>query len=130
MTVKESIESQDAPGAIGPYSQAVRSGGLIFTAGQIGLDPRTGEFAGEDVESQTRRALANLEAVLRAAGVGPRDVLKTTIFLADLEDFERVNELYGDFFSEPYPARSTVEASRLPRDARVEIEVVAAAGGS
>lgn len=129
MTARSEIHTEDAPGAIGPYSQAVVAGGLVFTAGQIGLDPDTGEFVGPDVESQTRRVMSNLAAVLDAAGAGFGDVVKTTIYLADMEEFERVNRIYGEHFEAPYPARSTVEASRLPRDARVEIDVVARVSG-
>jgi len=123
--MKEAIGTERAPAAIGPYSQGMAVGQLVFTAGQIGLDPETGEFAGEDVATQTRQVMQNLAAVLEAAGLGLGDVVKTTIFLADIGDFERVNEIYGEHLSEPYPARSTVEAGRLPRGARVEIEAVA-----
>lgn len=119
------IHTERAPAAIGPYSQAVGAGDTVYTAGQVGLDPATGEFAGEDVAAQTRQAMANLEAVLEAAGLDLGDVVKTTIFVADMEDFATVNEIYGEHFAEPYPARSTVEAGRLPKDARVEIEMVA-----
>jgi 2-iminobutanoate/2-iminopropanoate deaminase len=123
--MKEAIGTESAPAAIGPYSQGMAAGELVFTAGQIGLDPGTGEFAGEDVATQTRQVMRNLAAVLEAAGLGLGDVVKTTIFLADMGDFETVNEIYGEHLSEPYPARSTVEAGRLPRGARVEIEAVA-----
>ncbi len=119
------IHTEGAPAAIGPYSQAVAAGDMVFTAGQVGMDPATGEFAGPDVATQTRQAMANLRAVLEAADLGFGDVVKTTIFVADLEDFATVNEVYGEHFEEPYPARSTVEAGRLPKDARVEIEMVA-----
>lgn len=129
MTGRREIHTEDAPGAIGPYSQAVVADGLLFTAGQIGLDPRTGEFVGHDVETQTRQVMSNLEAVLRAAGAGFGDVVKSTVYLADLEEFERVNRIYGEHFAAPYPARSTVEAGRLPRDARVEIDLVARISG-
>lgn len=125
MSGRHEIHTDDAPGAIGPYSQAIAAGGLLFTAGQIGLEPDSGEFVGSDVESQTRRVMANLAAVLDAAGAGFGDVVKTTIYLADMEEFERVNRIYGEHFEAPYPARSTVEAARLPRDARVEIDLVA-----
>lgn len=122
---KRAISTGDAPAAIGPYSQAIEAGPFVFTAGQIGLDPETGELAGVDVESQTRRALRNLRAVLEAAGLGMDDVVKTTVFLADLGEYGAVNEVYAEFFAEPYPARSAFAAGRLPRDARVEIEAVA-----
>ncbi len=127
MSTRE-ISTEGAPAAIGPYSQAVESDGWIFTAGQIGLDPRTGEFVGPGVEVQARQALENLGAVLEAAGVDLEDAVKTTVFLADMDDYAAVNEIYAEFFSPPYPARSAVEAAELPRGARVEIEVVARAG--
>jgi len=122
---REAIHTDGAPQAIGPYSQAIRAGGWLFTAGQIGLDPATGEFAGEDVESQARRAMHNLRAVLEEAGASMEQVVKTTIFLADMGDFAAVNAIYGSHFEPPYPARSTVAAAQLPKGARVEIEVVA-----
>lgn len=123
------ISTDDAPEAIGPYSQAILTDGWLYTAGQIGLDPETGEFVGEGVEEQARRALANLEAVLAEAGLGFGDVVKTTVFLADMDDYGAVNEIYGEHFQDPYPARSAVEAATLPRNARVEIELVARAAG-
>lgn len=129
MTAGREIHTDRAPGAIGPYSQAIDLDGLVFTAGQIGLDPDSGEFAGPDVESQTRQVMANLAAVLDAAGAGFEDVVKTTVYLADMDEFEKVNRIYGEHFEAPFPARSTVEAGRLPRDARVEIDVVARRAG-
>ncbi len=125
---RETIHTDGAPGAIGPYSQAVRVGPWLFSAGQIGLDPSTGEFVGPDVESQARRAMENLRSVLEEAGASMDDVVKTTIFLADMADFAAVNEIYGSYFEPPYPARSTVAAAQLPKGARVEIEVVARLG--
>lgn len=125
---KRTISSEDAPAAIGPYSQAVTADGWLYTAGQIGLDPSTGEFAGDDVASQARQVFRNLEAVLDAAGLGFGDVVKTTIYLADMDDFGQVNDLYGQAFEEPYPARSTVEVSTLPKGALVEIDLVARRG--
>jgi 2-iminobutanoate/2-iminopropanoate deaminase len=121
----EALHTDGAPAAIGPYSQAVRSGGFLFTAGQIGLDPATGELVGTDVESQARRVFRNLAAVLAAAGAGFGDVVKTTVYLADMTDFAAVNAIYAEHFVTPYPARSTVEAGGLPKGARVEIDVVA-----
>jgi len=121
----EALHTDGAPAAIGPYSQAVRSGGFLFTAGQIGLDPATGELVGPDVESQARRVFRNLAAVLAAAGAGFGDVVKTTVYLADMADFGTVNAIYAEHFVTPYPARSTVEAGGLPKGARVEIDVVA-----
>lgn len=119
------IQTEGAPTPIGPYSQAMVVGGLIFTAGQVGADPRTGKLAGEDVASQTARALENLQAVLQAAGGSLQTVLKTTVFLADLNDFAAMNEVYARYFGDHKPARSTVQVARLPLDAKVEIEAVA-----
>lgn len=121
------VQTSAAPAAIGPYSQAIRSGELVFTAGQIGLDPGSGELM-EGVEAQAERALRNLTAVLDAAGTSPERVIKTTIFLADMADFATVNEVYGRHFSAPFPARSTVGVAGLPKGALVEIEAVALAG--
>jgi 2-iminobutanoate/2-iminopropanoate deaminase len=119
------VQSDQAPRAIGPYSQAIRAGDLLFCSGQIALDPRSGELVASDIEAQTRQVMKNLEAVLRAAGADLSRVVKTTIFLVDLADFARVNEVYGEHFGEAPPARSTVQVSALPRGARVEIEAVA-----
>lgn len=119
------VRTDRAPEAIGPYSQAIVAGDVVYTAGQIALDPGTGEMVSGGIEEQTRRALRNLGAVLEAAGARVSDVVKTTIFVADMDDFAAVNEVYGEFFEAPYPARSTVEAARLPRGAGVEIEAVA-----
>ncbi|CDM65001.1 RidA family protein [Pyrinomonas methylaliphatogenes] len=121
---RERIDTERAPQAIGPYSQAIVSGEWIFTSGQIPLDPQTGEMVEGDVRAQTERVLLNLEAILEAAGASLRDVVKTTVYLADLNDFSAMNEVYARFFTDP-PARSTVQVARLPRDARVEIEAVA-----
>lgn len=129
MSQKRTVATDDAPAAIGPYSQGVWAGDLFFSAGQIALDPESGEMVRGGVAVEARRVLDNLEAVLDAAGLGFGDVVKTTIFLADMNDFGAVNEVYGEVMEEPYPARSTVEAGRLPRDARVEIEVVARRSG-
>jgi 2-iminobutanoate/2-iminopropanoate deaminase len=125
MSGKREIRTPGAPAAIGPYAQAVVSGGFLWSAGQIGLDPRSGELVDADVEAQARRVFANLREVLGAAGAGFGDVVKTTVYLADMADFAAVNAIYAEHFEEPYPARSTVEAARLPKDARVEIDVVA-----
>jgi 2-iminobutanoate/2-iminopropanoate deaminase len=126
--VKQIIKTNKAPQAIGPYSQAVRAGGFVFASGQIPLDPQTGEFVAGGIAEQTEQVLRNLSAVLEAAGTGLDRVVKTTVFLADMNDFAAMNEVYGRYFSGDAPARATVEASRLPRDARVEIEVIAEAG--
>ena len=123
--MKETISTQSAPGAIGPYSQAVKVGNLIFCSGQIPINPQTGEFVSEDVAEQTRQVLKNLSAVLEAAQTSLNNVVKTTVFLADMNDFAAMNEVYAEFFSENKPARATVQAARLPRDARVEIECIA-----
>jgi 2-iminobutanoate/2-iminopropanoate deaminase len=124
--VKQIIRTSDAPAAIGPYSQAVRAGGFVFASGQIPLDPQTGEFVPGGITEQTEQVLRNLNAVLEAAGSGLDRVVKTTVFLADLNDFAAMNEVYGRYFSKDAPpARATVQAARLPRDARVEIEVIA-----
>jgi 2-iminobutanoate/2-iminopropanoate deaminase len=124
-TIRE-LTTDAAPAAIGPYSQAVVYGGLLFSAGQIPLDPATGELVGDDVVLQTEQVLRNLDAVLTAGGAARDTVLKTTIFLRDLADFGAVNEVYGRFFGSHRPARSTVQVARLPRDSAVEIELVAA----
>ncbi|HNQ15429.1 MAG TPA: RidA family protein [Pyrinomonadaceae bacterium] len=125
--MKEIVSTDKAPGAIGPYSQAVVTGGFVFCSGQIPIDPATGEFVSNDVAEQTDQVLKNLSAVLEAAGSGLDGVVKTTVFLADMNDFAAMNEVYGKYFSENKPARATVQAARLPRDARVEIECVAVA---
>jgi 2-iminobutanoate/2-iminopropanoate deaminase len=123
--VKEIIATPQAPPAIGPYSQAVRAGGFLFLSGQVALDPATGQLISGDVRAQTERVLKNLEAVLAAAGSSLAAVVKTTVFLADMNDFAAMNETYARFFSREPPARATVQAARLPRDARVEIDAVA-----
>jgi 2-iminobutanoate/2-iminopropanoate deaminase len=119
------IITDRAPAAIGPYSQAIRAGDLIFASGQIPIDPATGEFVAGGVLEQTEQVLRNLTAVFEAAGVALNQVVKTTVFLADMDDFTAMNEVYGRFFSQQPPARATVQAARLPRDARVEIEAIA-----
>jgi 2-iminobutanoate/2-iminopropanoate deaminase len=121
------IATDEAPGAVGPYSQAVQVGDLIYTAGQVGIVPGTKEFAGPDIESQTRQALENVRAVLKAAGSCLADVVKTTVFLKDINEFSRMNAVYAEFFPEGPPARSAVQVAALPLGARVEIEAVAVA---
>ena len=123
--MKEIISTENAPGAIGPYSQAVRAGNIVFLSGQIPIDPQTGEFVSGGVAEQTEQVLKNLSAVLEAAGTSLNNVVKTTVFLADMNDFTAMNEVYARYFSENKPARATVQAARLPRDARVEIECIA-----
>lgn len=125
---KRIISTDRAPKAIGPYSQGVRGGGLVFFSGQIPLDPATGEMRGETVAEQTEQVMENIAALLDAAGLGFDDVVKTTIFLADLKEFATVNEIYGKRFAGAPPARSTVEVQGLPRGAKVEIEVIALEG--
>jgi 2-iminobutanoate/2-iminopropanoate deaminase len=123
--MKQAVSSSDAPKAIGPYSQAVRAGQLLFVSGQVPLDPSTGQLVNGDIAAQTRRVFDNLDAVLKAGGRSFADVVRTTVFLADMNDFAAMNEVYGQYFSEPYPARATVQVARLPKDARVEIDVIA-----
>ena len=125
--VRERIQTDNAPAAIGPYSQAIKAGGFVFVSGQIPIDPQTGQFVPGGIAEQTERVLKNLSAVLEAAGSSLDQVVKTTVFLADMKEFSGMNEVYATFFSSPPPARATVAAAGLPRDARVEIEVVALA---
>jgi len=119
------VHTDKAPKAIGPYSQAIRVGELLFCAGQTPLDPVTGNMIEGDIETQTRRVLQNLSAVVEAAGTTMSQVVKTTVFLQDMNDFQKMNAVYAEFFPKDPPARSTVQVARLPRDARVEIELVA-----
>lgn len=125
MSEKHVVEAKDAPQAIGPYSAAVKTDTMVFTAGQLGVDPGSGEFSSGDIQSQTRQALENLRAVLLAAGSSLTNVIKTTVFLRDMDEFKAMNEVYAEFFKEEYPARSAVQVARLPKDAAVEIEAVA-----
>lgn len=126
--MKQIIKTEHAPQAIGPYSQAVVAGGLVFASGQIPLDPQTGEFVAGGISEQTEQVLRNLTAVLAAAGSSFAQVVKTTVYLADMSDFAAMNEVYGRYFQHEPPARATVQAARLPRDARVEIDVIALVG--
>ncbi len=123
--MREIVSTEQAPRAIGPYSQAIRAGNLLFCSGQIPIDPSTGEFVSGGVAEQTEQVLRNLSAVLTASQSSLNQVVKTTVFLADMDDFTAMNEVYGRFFGENPPARSTVEAARLPRDAKVEIDAIA-----
>ena len=123
--MKQAVSADGAPKAIGPYSQAIRAGQLLFLSGQVPLDPATGQIVDGDVAAQARRVLDNLGAVLTGAGLSFAHVVRTTIFLADMNDFAKVNEVYGSYFFEPYPARATVQVARLPRDSRVEIDAIA-----
>lgn len=119
------VATQKAPAAIGPYSQAIKANGFVFTSGQIPLSPATGALAATDIEGQTRQVMENLAEVLKAAGTDFSKVVKTTIFLADMNDFAKVNEIYASYFPKDPPARSTIQVARLPKDAKVEIEMVA-----
>lgn len=124
--MKTEILTKEAPAPIGPYSQAIQTGNFIFCSGQIPLDPVSGAIVGEgNVEAQTKQVMKNIEVVLKQAGVGFANVVKTTIFLKSMGDFPKVNPIYGEFFKAPFPARSTVEVARLPKDVLVEIEVLA-----
>ena len=125
--MKKPIFTSEAPAAIGPYSQGMRSGRFLFCSGQIPLDPESGEIVSGDIATQTRRVLENVAALLRAEGLTFNNIVKTTIFLTDLGDFQTVNEVYGSYFNQYPPARSTVQVSALPRGANVEIEVIATA---
>ena len=120
------ISTQQAPAAIGPYSQAIHIGNLVYTSGQLPIDPATGAFPVGGTKEQTRQSLTNVQAILREAGVSMSQVVKTTVFLADMNDFADMNAVYAEFFAEPYPARSAVAVQTLPKSALVEIEVVAA----
>lgn len=117
------IHTEDAPKALGPYSQAIEAGGFVFVSGQIAIDPKTNEIK-QGIEAQTHQVMENLKAILKEAGLGFEQVVKFTIYLADMEDFASVNDIYGSYLNEPYPARATVEVSRLPKDVRVEMDVI------
>ncbi|WRG47889.1 RidA family protein [Helicobacter pylori] len=123
--MKEVIHSTLAPKAIGPYSQAIATNDLVFVSGQLGIDASTGEFKGTDIHSQTTQSMENIKAILKEAGLGMDSVVKTTILLKNLDDFAVVNEIYGSYFKEPYPARATFQVAKLPKDALVEIEAIA-----
>lgn len=127
-TFRQAVATDKAPKAIGPYSQAVKAGNLVFVSGQIPLDPATGEFVPGDVQAQTHRVMQNLSAILEAAGSSMDQVIRCTVYLADMNDFAAMNEVYGSYFSEPAPARATIQAVRLPKDARVEVDVIASVG--
>ena len=125
--MNEVVSTDNAPGAIGPYSQAIKANGLVFCSGQIPIDPATGSFVSDDIAEQTVQVFKNLTAVLEASGSELAKVVKTTVFLADMNDFTAMNEVYAQYFVENKPARATVQAARLPRDAKVEIECIAVA---
>jgi 2-iminobutanoate/2-iminopropanoate deaminase len=125
LTVRRSVTTEKAPKAIGPYSQAIAAGSLLFCSGQIPIDPASGNLVAGDISVQTRQVLRNLGEVLRAAGASYDEVVRTTVYLVDLGEFSAMNEVYGEFFREPAPARATIQAARLPRDARIEIDAIA-----
>lgn len=125
MAMKEIISTENAPGAIGPYSQAIKANGMLFCSGQIPIDPGTGEFVSGGVAEQTEQVFKNLIAVLEAGGSSLENVVKTTVFLADMGEFAVMNEVYGRYFDSNKPARATVQAARLPRDAKIEIDCIA-----
>ncbi|MBQ6766244.1 MAG: RidA family protein [Paludibacteraceae bacterium] len=122
----ETISTKNAPAAIGPYSQAIKVGNLIYTSGQIPIDPATGTLVADGIKEQTRQSLLNVQAILKEAGISMSSVVKTTVFMADMNDFADMNAVYAEFFTEPYPARSAVAVKALPKGALIEIEVVAA----
>jgi 2-iminobutanoate/2-iminopropanoate deaminase len=123
--MREAVSAAGAPRAIGPYAQAVKAGSLLFVSGQIPMDPETGQLVDGDIATQTHRVFGNLRAILEAGGSSFDRVVRTTVYLADMNDFSAMNEVYGTYFSAPFPARATVQAARLPKDARVEIDVIA-----
>jgi 2-iminobutanoate/2-iminopropanoate deaminase len=124
----EAVSTNSAPKALGPYSQAIRAGQFLFVSGQVPIDPSTGELVAGSIAQQTRRALQNIGEILNAAGSSFQRVVRTTVYLADLADFPAMNETYATFFTAPQPARSTIQAARLPKDARIEIDVIAFLG--
>lgn len=123
--MKEAIVTANAPAAIGPYSQAVKEGDLIFVSGQLPVDPKTGEFPSDNIQEQTRQSMENIKSVLQEAGYDMDRVLKTTVYLADIADFAAANEVYAEYFNEPYPARAAFQVAALPKGAKVEIEAIA-----
>jgi 2-iminobutanoate/2-iminopropanoate deaminase len=122
---KTPVSSPQAPQAIGPYSPAVRAGQWLFISGQVAIDPSTGNFSGGDIRAETHQVMRNIGALLAAAGLHYASIVRTTVYLSDLSEFAAMNEVYGAYFSQPYPARATVQVARLPRDARVEIDAIA-----
>ena len=125
---REAVSTPGAPAAIGPYSQAIKAGGLLFVSGQIPLDPATGQMVGGDIAAQTHRVFQNISEILKAGGASLDSVVRATVYLADMNDFAAMNEVYATYFTSPAPARATVQAARLPKDARVEIDVIASIG--
>ncbi|MCR5788440.1 MAG: RidA family protein [Lachnospiraceae bacterium] len=123
--MNQAIHTENAPAAIGPYSQAVKAGDTIYVSGQLPVDPATGEFAGDDIKTQTKQSLTNIKNILEKAGTGMENVVKTTVLLADIADFAAMNEVYATFFKEPFPARAAFQVAAVPKGAKVEIEAVA-----
>ena len=123
--MNQAIATKNAPAAIGPYSQGIKAGKTIYVSGQIPIDPATGEFAGHDIETQTRQSLTNIKNILKEAGADMSDVVKTTVLLKDIADFAAMNKVYAEFFTEPYPARAAFQVAAIPKGALVEIEAVA-----
>lgn len=126
--MNKAVSTTNAPAAIGPYSQAIQANKTIYVSGQIPIDPATGEFAGEDIATQTRQSLTNIRQILAAAGADMTNVVKTTVLLSDIADFAAMNEVYAEFFAEPYPARAAFQAAAIPKGAKVEIEAIAVLG--
>ncbi|MEN8243545.1 MAG: RidA family protein [Thermodesulfobacteriota bacterium] len=122
--VRDIIKTENAPGAIGPYSQAVKTDSMVYVSGQLAFDPATGNLVTDDIKTETRQAMNNLKVILEAAGSSLEKVVKTTLFIKNMDDFPLVNEVYGEFFTQDYPARACVEVARLPRDASFEVEAV------
>ncbi|MBQ7724768.1 MAG: RidA family protein [Lachnospiraceae bacterium] len=123
--MNQAIHTDNAPAAIGPYSQAVKAGNTIYVSGQLPVDPATGEFAGDDIAAQTKQSLTNIKNILEKAGAGMENVVKTTVLLSDIGDFAAMNEVYATFFKEPFPARAAFQVAAIPKGAKVEIEAVA-----
>ena len=128
MAIRQAVATDKAPKAIGPYSQGIKAGNLLFVSGQVPIDPATGNIIEGDIKTQTDRVMRNLTAILEAGGASMDHVVRCTVYLADMNDFAAMNEVYGSYFSQPAPARATIQAVRLPKDARVEIDVVAVTG--
>lgn len=124
-TTRQIVKTENAPGAIGPYSQAVKTDSMVFVSGQLPFDPATGNLVTDDIQAETRQALNNLKAILEVAGSSLEKVVKTTVFIKNMDDFPLINEVYGKFFTENFPARACVEVARLPKDANVEVEAIA-----
>ena len=123
--MNQTVHTDNAPKAIGPYSQAIKAGNTVYVSGQLPVDPATGEFAGDDIKTQTKQSLTNIENILKAAGSGMENVVKTTVLLSDIADFAAMNEVYATFFKEPFPARAAFQVAAIPKGAKVEIEAVA-----